>query len=137
MERGTNEMKKLICTFLATAVLCGSAFGYSLNSLAGGKGTTSGSATTLTLSAVAGKRIVIWNAWATSDRANSIVKFQDADATGSTTNYTTKGVYKVGDASIALLGYGQPVYVGATYTGVKMIVNHTTTGSVVVNYTYE
>lgn len=130
-------MKKIICSILASILLCGSAFGYSLNSLAGGKGTTSGSATTLTLSAVAGKRIVIWNAWATSDRANSICKFQDADATGTTTNYSTKGLYNVGAASVALLGYGQPVYVGATYTGVKMIVNHTTTGSIVVNYTYE
>jgi hypothetical protein len=129
-------MKKII--ILALALISAlPVFGFDLNTLATAKGTTSGSATTATIAAVSGKRIVIWNFWMSSDRANTVLKVQDADATGTTTNYTTKALYNVGAASVNILGYGNPVYTGPVYTGIKLLLNNTTTGSVVVNYTYE
>ena len=99
--------------------------------------TTGASNVTTNISAVAGRRIVLWGLYGTSDKSGSVVTIARANATGVTGNYTAKATFAVGAASLNLLNNTVPLYVADTGYAIRLTLDSTTKNNIIANYQYE
>lgn len=101
------------------------------NSTSGGKNVTTN------ITAVAGRRVMLWSIYGTSDKSGSVITIDQANATGVTGNYTAQATLAVGAAS-ASFGNGMfPVFIGDTGYALRLRLDSTTKNNIIVNYEYE
>ena len=99
--------------------------------------TSGGKTITANIAATTGRRIVIWGLNGTSDKSGSVMTIQQANATGTTGNYTAKNTFAVGSAAVTL-GTGLiPLYVGDVSYALRVLLDCTTKNNLLVVATYE
>lgn len=99
--------------------------------------TSGGLTVTVNAAAKTGTRIVVYSMMGRSDLSTSLIQVQRADATGVTSNYTTKARYGVGAATTVYQGDIAPIYVGDVGYAYRFLLDSTTANSMVITYGYE
>lgn len=131
-------MKKFLAVFLialmATPAL---AVEYKFLSFGSDVSTSAGKTITVNISAAPGRKVAIYNIFARSDLSTSVVQFQEANASGVTTSYTTKSRFDVGAATKQWGSTGSPLIVGNINYGYRFLLDSTTANSMVITYGYE
>ena len=99
--------------------------------------TSGGKTVTANIAAVTGRRVVIWGLNGTSDKSGSVMTIQQANATGTTGNYTAKNTFAVGSAAVTLGNGLLPLYAGDVSYALRVLLDCTTKNNLVVVATYE
>ena len=132
-------MKKFFLSALLLSILGGAvdAATFDLLSPASTTSTSGGLTITVNVAAATGKKVSIYSMIARSDLSTSVVQVQRADATGVTSNYTTKFRIGVGATTLSLLGSVAPIFVLEKGYAYRFLLDSTTANSLVVTYGYE
>jgi len=132
-------MKKFFLSALLLSAFVGSveAAPFSLLSPASDVSTTGGKTITVNVAAATGKKVAVYSMIARSDLSTSVVQVQRADATGVTSNYTTKFRIGVGATTLSVLGAVAPIFVLEKGYAYRFLLDSTTANSLVVTYGYE
>lgn len=130
-------MKKFLSLLLVLALgVSAHAVEPKLLSIASDVSTTGGKTITCNISAVSGRKIVIYNVIGRSDLSTSVLQFQESDTAGAAT-YTTLVRLDVGAATRQYNNNGEPLFVGKLGYGYRFLINSTTANSVIATYTYQ
>jgi len=131
-------MKKFLGTLLMGVVLNGAVNAATVDFLTVKDVSTSGGLTiTANAAAVSGKRAVFYFIAGRSDLSTSVIQIQRANATGTTSNYTTVARLSVGAATTTYTNHAVPVFVGDTSYGYRLLLDSTTANSVIATIKFE
>lgn len=132
-------MKKQILSLFLALAFSTTAFAVDAKSmaLASVTSTTGGATITANMAAVSGRKIVVYNLIGRSDLSTSIIQLQEANASGTTTNYTTIMRLDVGAATRQYNNNGAPLFVGKIGYGYRFLLNSTAANSLISTYAAE
>lgn len=99
--------------------------------------TTGGKTITCNVSAVSGRRIVVYNLVGRSDLSTSVISIGEATTAGTPSAYTVKTRLDVGAATRQYAANDAPFFVGRPGYAYQFLLNSTTANSLFLVYQYE
>lgn len=125
-----------LCLSVLVSSACFAADDYKLLAFSSDVSTSGGKTITANIPAVSGRKIVVFSVIGRSDLSTSIVSLQEADASGTTGNYTTRVRWDNGAATTQRTFEKGPI-VGKIGYGYRFLLDSTTANSLLVVYTYQ
>ena len=132
-----NLFKALFLVAVASVSAFAGPVSSGLMSYASASSTSGGLTITANVAYSSSMKPVIYSIAARSDLSTSVVQIQEANASGSTTNYTTIGRWDVGAATTVRQNGYSPVFVGKKNYGYRFLLDSTTANNIIVIYQYE